>query len=86
MKKKQIPTPVAVAAIALAAIGLVGLSWFFGGKDARVRGDVRPIINEMNVGKVKTEPLPPDTDVLAMGAGSTPVQKSTGKESQKKKK
>jgi hypothetical protein len=80
--KKQIPTPAAAALIILALTCLVGLGWWMSGKYTDSTGDVRPVINEMNANKPKTEPLPPDTDVVFMGgggpaapSGSLPVNK-----------
>ena len=64
------PTPVAVFVIVLALTGLVGVGWWMSGKYLEPTRDVRPVISQMNVNKPKTEPLPPDTDVVFMGASA----------------
>lgn len=57
MAKRKIPTPLAVAVVVLAVLGLVAVLSYSAMRPAAT-SDVRPMIAVMNQGKPQTEAVP----------------------------
>jgi hypothetical protein len=65
--KKNIPTPVAVSIVVIAAVAIIAYGWMATGRKILLVSDVRPLVKEMDAGKPKFAPLPPETDTVMMG-------------------